>query len=138
MDGSDMSSEDTAARVVIAVLTDLTGRSGFDSAWDDCDPGVQAEIRQTLEGKVRGVLDGKPDQMISPNDCEPEPSDLTQYSLGDVFDDWREGVHSGVDGFSLFLQMLGRREWEIARDADRAAFVQAVAEAWKYLREEDQ
>lgn len=53
-----MSSEDTATRIVVAVLTDLTGRSGFDCAWDDTDTGIRAEIRQTLEVKVRAVLDG--------------------------------------------------------------------------------
>lgn len=52
-----MTSDETATQVVDAVLSDLIGRKGFDWAWDDIDAGIQAEIRETLTGKVRALLD---------------------------------------------------------------------------------
>jgi hypothetical protein len=55
------STDDVAARIVEVVITDLSDRSGFDWWWDDTDAGIQDEIRQTLESKVRGVLDARRD-----------------------------------------------------------------------------
>jgi hypothetical protein len=51
--------EDVVARIVEAVIADLTGRSGFDHCWDAIDDGIRDEIRQTLERKTRSVLDAE-------------------------------------------------------------------------------
>lgn len=35
-------------RVANAVLRDLTGRRGFRQSWDECDEGIQDEIREAI------------------------------------------------------------------------------------------
>jgi len=51
-----MSSEEKARVIVDEVLSEYHSRSGLDSAWDDVDEDIQAEIRQTLRDIVLGVL----------------------------------------------------------------------------------
>lgn len=51
--------EAVAAKIVKAVITDLSDRSGFDHWWDDIDSGIRAEIRRELKRKVLDVLVGR-------------------------------------------------------------------------------
>lgn len=43
-------------QIVRAVLRELQGRSGFDEWWDNIDPMVQKDIRDTLDAIVGPIV----------------------------------------------------------------------------------
>jgi hypothetical protein len=50
--------EAKADRIVVAILRDLTGRSGFDGMWDGTDEDIQEEIIDTWRELVVQELEG--------------------------------------------------------------------------------
>lgn len=47
---------DAAKKIAFAVLDNLTGRKGFDNAWDDVDHDIQEELLADLIETVRKHL----------------------------------------------------------------------------------